>query len=276
MSPARRPGQLDLFAAPSAAGGRSVQPAPVAETLRQTAERMPATIRLGTSSWSFPGWAGIVYDTEVAQARLARNGLAAYAQHPLLRTVGVDRSYYGPLSADVFAAYAHAVPEDFRFLVKAHELCTIDRFPEHPRYGAQQGARNALFLDASYAADTVVAPFVEGLGPRAGPLLFQFPPHDVAALGGRDRFAERLHGFLRALPHGPLYAVEIRNTELLTPAYVDALVDADVSHCVSAHPRLPPVATQARIAQRALSAATVIRWMLPRGVGYEAARERYR
>lgn len=238
---------------------------------------MPRDVRIGTSSWSFPGWAGIVYDAEMPQSRLARDGLAAYAQHPLLRAVGIDRSYYGPLSADVFSTYAAAVPADFRFLVKAHELCTIDRFPQHARYGAQRGMRNALFLDASYAADVVVAPFVEGLGPRAGPLLFQFPPHEVAAFGGGpERFAERLHGFLRALPSGPLYAVEIRNTELFTPAYVDALVACGATHCISAHPTLPPVARQARVAASSLTRTTVIRWMLARSLGYEAARARYR
>jgi len=62
-------------------------------------------------------------------------------------------------------------------------------------------------LQASYAADMVVAPFVEGLGEKAGPLVFQFPPQDTRAFGGPARFVERLHAFFAALPRGPLYAV---------------------------------------------------------------------
>ena len=69
---------------------------------------------LGTSSWSFPGWAGIVYDSKVSQTTLARHGLAAYARHPLFRTVCIDRTYYSPITAEDFARYESAVPEDFR------------------------------------------------------------------------------------------------------------------------------------------------------------------
>ena len=190
--------------------------------------------------------------------------------------MGIDRSYYAPLSSEALAAYAAAVPADFRFLMKAHELCTIDRFPRHERYGAQRGTRNSLFLDPGYATDTVVRPFIAGLELTGGPLLFQFPPQDVASLGGPARFVERLHSFLRALPRGPLYAVEIRNAELLTSLYVDALVDAGASHCLNAHPTMPPLATQAHLAQRAMTRAEVIRWMLSRGLGYDEARDRYR
>ena len=47
----------------------------------------------------------------------------------LFRTVGVDRTFYGPVNADTFRAWAAAVPDDFRFLVKAHEALTLSRFP---------------------------------------------------------------------------------------------------------------------------------------------------
>ena len=57
-------------------------PAPVSDEVRALGERMPQGLFLGTSSWSFPGWAGLVYDREAAQSMLARQGLAAYAQHP--------------------------------------------------------------------------------------------------------------------------------------------------------------------------------------------------
>lgn len=34
------------------------------------AERLPDALRLGTSSWSFPGWAGIVYDRPASERQL--------------------------------------------------------------------------------------------------------------------------------------------------------------------------------------------------------------
>jgi len=273
---ARRPrdDQLDLFGSPRPHSDE-VRPVRIEAEVAAQAARLPADVRLGTSSWSFPGWAGLVYDGVVAQARLARAGLAAYAQHPLLRAVGIDRTYYGPIETEDFAAYAAAVPVHFRFLVKAHELCTVARFPQHARYGAQRGEANAFFLDPAYAADEVVAPAAAGLGEKAGLVLFQFPPQDTAALGGPDRFAERLYRFLARLPRGPLYAVELRNAELLRPRYLDALADAGACHCINAHPTMPDVAAQAELALRRSPPAVVIRWMLQRGFRYDDARERY-
>src|SRR5262245_5955808 len=79
----------------------------------------------------------------------------AYAKHPLLRAVGIDRTYYAPISADQFAAYAAQVPDGFRFLVKAHELCTIPRFGPQNRYNAAPGEPNPQFLDPAYATEQV-------------------------------------------------------------------------------------------------------------------------
>jgi hypothetical protein len=139
--------QLDLFggaaAPPAPAKGRAAQgpigPAEHPPELTTLAAAMPAGLRMGTSSWAFTGWGGLVYDKAYPQNRLSREGLAAYAQHPLLRGVGVDRSYYAPPAAEEFAAYAAVVPAEFRFLVKAHEACTIAVYPRHARYGAPRG-----------------------------------------------------------------------------------------------------------------------------------------
>lgn len=253
-----------------------VEPAePSAEQLAH-AERLPAELRLGTSSWSFPGWKDIVYGEGATQARLARSGLAAYARHPLLRTVGLDRTYYAALRTEDYATYAAQVPPGFRFLVKAPEALTIARYPTHERYGALRGTDNATFLDASWAEDTLVGPACEGLGDALGVILFQMPPQPAWALGGRERFAERLGRFLGALPVGPVYAVELRTEKLLGDAYAQALDSAGAAHCFNVHPTMPDVALQAATIDPSRGPALVVRWMLGGEQRYEAARERYR
>jgi uncharacterized protein YecE (DUF72 family) len=271
----RRPSQLDLFGAPPAPP--RVGPAAVPPALTALAARLPPTLRLGTSSWSFPGWTGLVWDRAVGAATLAREGLAAYARHPLLRTVGLDRTFYAPMPAADLAALAAQVPEDFAFLVKAAEACTLARFPLHERYGSRRGLPNPQFLDAAWATDQVVGPVVSGLGRRAGPILFQLPPQPAAALGGPARFAERLHGFLDALPRGPLYAVEVRTPELLCRDYALVLADVGACHGFTAHPAMPSLAAQAaRVAAAdAAAPAVVVRWMLGHGQAYDAAKARY-
>ena len=242
------------------------------EEVEALGRELPKEIHLGGSTWSFPGWAGLVWDRSYSQTRLAREGLAAYAQHPLLRGVGIDRTHYAPVEAVELAEYREAVPEDFRFLVKAHEACTLARFPDHARYGASRGQENPLFLDPAYAADQVVAPFVDGMGAEAGALLFQFAPQD---LGTPARFAKRLHAFLAALPRGPVYAVELRNREMVTADYGDVLAAVGACHCHNVHPRMPDVRAQARLVRSERGPMTVIRWLLGPGMTYEVAGRRF-
>jgi uncharacterized protein YecE (DUF72 family) len=268
--------QLPLFGEPPAKAprpkreSRRVGPAPVRDELKTLAERLPRNVRLGTSSWSFPGWAGLLYDREASTSHLARHGLAAYAQHPLLRAAGIDRTYYAPIAAREFAAYAEAVPDDFRFLVKAASRCT------DPHVRGERGrsaGRNELFLDPHFAGEEVIGPYVEGLGRKAGALLFQFPPLGKTITNAPERFAEALARFLAELPSGPLYAVELRDRDLLGEAYVAALRDAGAVHCYTAHPRMPRVEEQGGLVGR--QGALIGRWMLHSGLGYEAARDRY-
>ena len=264
----RADGQRALFEPPTS----GLQPAAPRPEHRALAARLPATIRFGTMSWSFPGWIGKVYDANSPKTRLADRGLPAYASHPLHRAVEIDRTYYEAPPAAFFRGLAKEVPDDFQFLVKAHEECTVFRFPTHARYGKRRGQLNGRFLDAAYATDAVVGPLVEGLGAKAGPLLFQFPPQPLEAPGA---FADRLHDFLRRLPRGPAYAVELRNAELFTPAYGAALLDAGAIHCHNVWSAMPPLLQQARAIPPGARRPLLVRWLLRAGDNYEAAGERY-
>ncbi len=266
--------QIELFAA-GGSDAELIGAAALPADLLGFPERLPPGLRMGTSSWAFPGWAGIVYAQRAGEQLLARSGLGAYSRHELLRAVGLDRTYYSPLSAEEFRRYARAVPGDFRFVVKAHASLTtpIDR-----------QARNVAvtpdvdrFLDVRYAIERVVTPVIEGVGERLGALLFQFPPLGLPYSREPQVFADALGAFLDALPRGPQYSVELRNRELLVPGYTDALARNGATHCFNVHPRMPSVLEQAELLGESawLSGAVVMRWMLNPGQDYEAARERY-
>ncbi|MCQ6261324.1 DUF72 domain-containing protein [Alcanivorax sp. MM125-6] len=55
---------------------------------------------------------------------LSREGLDAYARHPLFNAVGLDRGFYRPLSVAQYADHAGQVPAAFRFVVKAPSRVT--------------------------------------------------------------------------------------------------------------------------------------------------------
>lgn len=254
-------GQFDLFGMPT--GVQRAASAAIYDALRA---RVPARIRLGTSSWSFPGWAGIVYDRSYSEQALARDGLAAYARHPLLRAVSIDRTYYAPVDAQAFATYADAVPADFRFLVKADRLLT------DPEAESPAGTR---FLDPEHAALAVVQPAVQGLGDKLGAIVFQFSPRSAASHGGPRRFTMRLREFLDSLPVGPAYGIELRTPALTTPEYAAALEATGTAHCYTVHSSMLSLRAQLeRIPARA-NPLLLVRWMLREGLDYGTAQESY-
>jgi uncharacterized protein YecE (DUF72 family) len=251
---------------------RVIEPAPLDPALDALSERLSPQLRMGTMSWSFPGWRGTVYARDADPKLLSEAGLTAYSQQPWLRAVEVDRSFYDPLPEHYFRQLAQQVPDDFRFIVKAHEECTLGRFPKHPRYGKRQGEVNSRFLDPAYATEAVVAQCVPGLGSKLAALLFQFPPQDA---GPPERFADRLQAFLERLPRGVPYAVELRNAELLTPAYASALTATGALHAHNAWGTMPSVLAQARLIPPSARKPLIVRWLMRRGDEYEAARSRF-
>jgi uncharacterized protein YecE (DUF72 family) len=222
-------------------------------------------------SWSYPGWQGVVYQRPHPDRELAAYGLTAYAKQPLLRAAEIDRSYYEPLSAAALREYASQVPSDFRFVVKAHEDCTVECYPMHARYGKKRGLQNERYLDPDYASRAVVEPLA-GLGDKLHSLLFQFSPMPQS---DARQFAERLHRFLRGLPRGPVYAVELRNDTLLTRQYGQALADAGAIHCHNAWTYMPSVLEQARSLPPQTRKPLLVRWLLKRGSRYEQANTRF-
>jgi uncharacterized protein YecE (DUF72 family) len=276
--------QLDFFGAgPPARSARasgagqatqpiSVPPAPVADTIVDLGRALPARLYLGTSSWAFPGWAGIVYGESLPEPVLSREGLRAYSAHPVLNCAGIDRTFYAPLSASELARYAAQVPDKFRFLVKAPALVT-DAFIRGAR--GKPAGDNPRFLDAALTAAHFVAPCIAGLGTKAGPLVFQFSPLGRTIVRDPARFAARLRGFLEALPPGPLYAIELRDPGLLGTPLAAALNATRARYCFSVHSRMPGVAAQAAALSALLPGPLVARWNLHAGYAYEAAKSHY-
>jgi len=279
-------GQTDLFGedeAPLPPAERAplprrgaVMPAAPGESTLALAASLPPGLRFGTSTWSFSGWQGLVYGGDYDEAKLAREGLAAYAAHPLLRAVGVDRSFYAPLDDRTLLRMAGAVPADFRFLLKAHAALMLPRTARRPEY--LEGVPE-VFLDAEYARRVVIEPALRHLGEKLGVILFQFSPLGDRVLRYRRELLQRLDDFLTVLPREARYAIEWRDRAMLGEDYRDLLARHGIAHGFALHPRMPALEEQAAADCAAVAGAStvplIVRWLLAPGRGYEEAKSAY-
>lgn len=232
------------------------------------AARRPPGLFLGTSSWTFRGWAGLVYRGTPSQEELVRRGLEEYARHPLFNTVGIDRSFYAPLTREELAAWARQLPEGFRCLMKVWSQVTSP-------VDLRTRAPNPHFLDPAFFKGSVLAPVEEAFAAHLGPLLLQLPPLGRGELPRPQRFAQQLDRFFSALPRGLQWAVELRNVELLTPVYLETLARHGAAHVFNHWERMPPIRHQLEVPGTITASHVVCRLMLPQGVGYEQAREAF-
>jgi uncharacterized protein YecE (DUF72 family) len=267
---------------------RAVAPAPWPAEFAALAARlhgsMHGRLHLGTSSWSFPGWDGLVWDGQYTESMLARRGLATYAQHPLMNAVSLDRAFYQPLTVAQYAAYAEQVPAAFRFVVKAPSVVSDALVRREDGQGMRT---NEGFLDPALAWSAFVEPALQGLGEKTGALVFQISPLAPAMLARMPHWIARLQAMLAALPplaelreRAPdlVLAVEVRNADWLVPAFAEALRAGGATYCLGGHAKMPPIAAQLPVLRALWPGPMVCRWNLHRShgaYGYEDAKALY-
>jgi len=264
--------QLPLFDRPEEDAEDSTQDMQlVLESLR---ERLPANLRFGTSSWTFPGWAGLVYHRRYPNQRaFLRDSLGEYARHPLMRTVGVDRGYYTPVPEEDLAHYGRQLPDDFRAAMKVWQRVTMPGYPRHPRYGADAGKANPDFLDAEVFARAVHQPAHTAFGRHMGPWIVEVAPSPSPL--DPAWFCEKLDAFLGAAPRDFPFAVELRDRRLLTSDYAGILRKHGAAHVFNYWSRMPNLANQMRVEGLLEGSLLVVRLLLPPGERYADLKEAY-
>ncbi|MFN7971715.1 MAG: DUF72 domain-containing protein [Acidobacteriota bacterium] len=234
------------------------------------AAAIPELVRFGTSSWSFPGWTGIVWSRARTQSEAARDGLVEYARHPLLRTVGIDRGFYAPIPEEELHRYADQLPPGFPCCAKVPEAITSP-----VRVGAGRPIKNETFLDAAALLRDTLEPFARAFSDHIGPFLLQFPPVPGKLRLAPDRFAERLDAFLERLPPEHSYAVELRDPTLLTPAYAEVLARHRVAHVYNQATAMPRIGVQRSRVPLATVPFAVVRLLLRPGSRYAERRDAF-
>jgi uncharacterized protein YecE (DUF72 family) len=110
-------------------------------------------IRIGISGWTYPPWRGVFYPEKLRQ----KDELAFAASK--FRTIEINGTFYGTQNPASYLKWFEATPKDFVFSVKA------------PRYITHiLGLRDAQTPLANFLASGILC-----LGPKQGPILWQFP-----------------------------------------------------------------------------------------------------
>ncbi len=183
-------------------------------------------LRIGTCSWKYDSWKGLVYDAD--KRYRPEDYLPDYAKH--FATVEIDQWFWSlfPTGArlpdpDVVARYADSVPGGFRFTVKAPNAITLTHsYAKQPK-GSERHANepNPYFLSAD-----LLNRFLETLKPmhgKLGPIMFQFEYLNKQKMPSMPAFLERLRAFFGKAPSGFQYAIETRNPNYLKDEFLDTL-----------------------------------------------------
>jgi uncharacterized protein YecE (DUF72 family) len=247
------------------------------QAVKAAAAELAATgVFIGTSSWKYEGWLGLLYDParyeyrgKFAKTRFERDCLTQYAE--VFKTVCVDAAYYDFPRREYLQKLAAQVPEDFRFGFKVTDAITIKRFPNLPRFGVRAGQLNTDFLNADLFAAVFLSACQE-IREKVGVLMFEFSrfwPSDYQH--GRD-FVGDLDRFLRKLPKGWPYAIEMRNSHWLRQEYFDCLSQNGVTHVFNSWQAMPSVAGQMALpGSRTNPELMAARFLLTPGRKYEDA-----
>lgn len=196
-------------------------------------EKYRGRLRVGTCSWKYDSWKGLLYDADTTYQR--DDYLVDYSRR--LGTVEVDQWFWSLFPGGIrlpdrstAETYASSVPRDFVFTVKAPNSITLTHFysRQPARYKDYANRPNDQFLSVD-----LLNRFLELLEPlhgRLGPVMFQFEYLNKKKMPGRGRFLDRLGAFFDRAPGGFQYAVETRNPNYLTGDYFAFLRDRNVGH----------------------------------------------
>jgi uncharacterized protein YecE (DUF72 family) len=213
------------------------------DAIATVAAQLPPSLYLGTSTWTYPGWTGLVYERPYPKTGATVRMLEEYARYPLFRTVGIDSFFYRPPTPELLQQYASVLPPDFPCVMKVWDRVTSHSL-RSPRNPQQSDGPNPDWLNPKLFEREVLEPTLRHFGDHAGPFVFEIEAVPDAARMSTAAFAHYIDIFFSQLPRGPMYAVEIRNAEFLEPVYFDTLRKHNVAHLFNSWTRMPAIGVQ--------------------------------
>ena len=156
----------------------------------------PGVIRVGIGGWVFPPWRNNFYPEGLAQ----RNELE-YASRQL-SAIEINATYHRLQKPGSFAKWRDASPPGFVFSVK----------------GSQYVTNRRVLGEAGEAIGRFMASGLKELGPKLGPIVWQFATTKVFDPDDFESFLKLLPAELEGLKLR--HAVEVRHPSFMTPEFL--------------------------------------------------------
>jgi uncharacterized protein YecE (DUF72 family) len=178
----------------------------------------PGSIRVGVGGWTFEPWRDNFYPKGLPHAKEL-----SYAAERLT-SIEVNGTFYRTQSPATYRKWASEVPDGFMFSIK----------------GSRYVTNRSVLKEAGDSIKRFLNSGPTELGPKLGPLLWQFAPFkkfDAADFGA----------FLELLPHTfdghhLRHVVEVRHASFKTPEFIELLRQFKIAVVFTDHETYPNIA----------------------------------
>ena len=189
---------------------------------------MNKKLRIGTCSWKYDSWKGIVYSENENI-----NYLQEYSQH--YDTVEIDQWFWSLFSStkiilpqkSLVLEYQKTVPKDFKFTIKVPNSITLTHF--YNKNKSEALVKNPFFLSTELFIEFLES--IEAIKTQVGCLMFQFEYLNKQKMASLSHFMEMFQAFHANLPKNvPAIGIEIRNPNYLSKKYFEFLNSLTIYH----------------------------------------------
>lgn len=201
-------------------------------------KQWPENLSVGTCSWKYDSWQGLIYTSEDKN-----NYLSAYARH--FNSVEIDQwfwSLYGPEKVrlpdpDTVLTYVSSVPESFSFTVKAPNSLTLTHL-------YRKSQQNVLQENPHFLSESLFHRFlrqIEPMLPQTAVIMLQFEYLNKKKMESLEAFIKRLDRFVTSAGCPVPLGVEIRNPNFLRPQLFQFLKEKNIIPVFLEGYYMPPV-----------------------------------
>lgn len=227
---------------------------------------MAGRLHIGTCSWKYPSWEGLVYDSKKPE-----NFLQEYARK--YESVEIDQWFWSLFGIDkvvlpkteVVQEYIDSVPSNFRFVIKAPNSLSLTHLYKSQTSGA-------LVENPHFLSPDLYQTFLNSMGPmqyQIGAINLQFEYLNKVKISSPQLFLDQFVNFIKNIDTTIPLCIEIRNPNFLNSNYFQTLTQHSIGHTFCQGYYMPDILSVYDDFSQHLQGTSIIRLLGPDRQGIE-------